>query len=91
MSLSTARAGNGRYHILEVETRGFKGPPVYDSSGIPLHAGNQSVINERIYLDKPTLTSFHNQIRVIDHAYDASMDDDQSYRRSPNPRPVWSE
>jgi hypothetical protein len=43
----------------------------------------KSVINERIYLDKPTLTSFHNQIRVIDHAYDASMDDDQKLSMQP--------
>ena len=48
----TDQDGNGRYGTLEVETRGFKGPRVYDASGIPLHRDNQSVIRERFYLDK---------------------------------------
>src|ERR1700676_4178669 len=29
--------GDGRYDVLEVETRGFKGPRSYDASGLPLH------------------------------------------------------
>src|SRR5580704_13548785 len=28
--------GTGRFNVLEVETRGFKGPRVYDSTGLPL-------------------------------------------------------
>ena len=32
-------AGSGRYNMLEVETRGFKGPRTYDNSGLPLHVG----------------------------------------------------
>jgi hypothetical protein len=44
--------GDGRYDTLEVETRGMKGPRVYDASGIPLHADNETVVQERIYLDK---------------------------------------
>jgi hypothetical protein len=40
--------GDGRYDVLEVETRGLKGPRVYDASGIPLHADNQTIIKERI-------------------------------------------
>src|SRR5215470_5111925 len=28
--------GDGKYDVLEVETRGFKGPRVYDASGLPL-------------------------------------------------------
>jgi hypothetical protein len=36
-------AGSGTYDVLEVETRGpFKGPRVYDSTGIPLHFDNES-------------------------------------------------
>jgi hypothetical protein len=31
---------DGRYDVLEVETRGFKGPRAYDDSGIPLHDDN---------------------------------------------------
>ena len=44
--------GNGRYDVLMVETRNFKGPRSYDSTGLPLHRDNQTVIKERIYLDK---------------------------------------
>jgi hypothetical protein len=43
---------DGRYDVLEVETRGFKGPRHYDAAGVPLHHDNQSVFKERIYLDK---------------------------------------
>ena len=34
-----------------VETRNLKGPRSYDSTGLPLHQDNQTVIKERIYLD----------------------------------------
>ena len=43
---------DGRYDVLEIETRGFKGPRHYDAGGLPLHRDNQSVFKERIYLDK---------------------------------------
>src|SRR5258708_8984039 len=42
----------GRYDALVVETRGFKGPRVFDATGIPLHIDNKTVIKERIFLDK---------------------------------------
>ena len=29
--------GDGKYDVLEVETRGFKGPRTFDADGIPLH------------------------------------------------------
>ena len=41
--------GDGRYDVLEVETRGFHGLRLYENTGIPLHADNQSVFKERIY------------------------------------------
>ena len=43
---------SGRYDMLEVETRGFKGPRTFDGSGLLLHEDNETVIRERIYLDK---------------------------------------
>ncbi len=34
--------GDGRYDVLEVDTRGpFKGPRAYDASGLPLHFDNE--------------------------------------------------
>ncbi len=59
--------GDGRFDVLEVETRGFKGPRSYDASGLPLHRDNQSVFKERIYLDKANPNLLHDDITVIDN------------------------
>jgi hypothetical protein len=83
--------GVGRYDVLEIETRGFKGPRVYDDSGIPLHADNQSVIKERLYLDKADRNLLHNTITVIDHALTRPWTVTKTYRRGSNARPVWLE
>ena len=34
--------GDGKYDVLEVETRNFKGPRAYDDSGLMLHPDNMS-------------------------------------------------
>src|SRR5215470_10927024 len=60
--------GDGRYDVLEVESRGFKGPRAYDASGLPLHEDNESVIKERIWLDKADRDLLHDEITTIDHA-----------------------
>ena len=39
--------GDGRYDVLAVETRGFKGPRTFEGSGMPLHEDNATVIHER--------------------------------------------
>src|SRR5579859_8164547 len=52
--------GDGRFDTLEVETRGIKGPHVYDATGIPLHADGETVIKERIYLDKADKNLLHD-------------------------------
>src|SRR6266853_331542 len=44
--------GDGRYDVLEVETRNMKGPRAFDASGLPLHKDNATIIKERISLDK---------------------------------------
>src|ERR1700716_2728610 len=60
---------DGRYTVLEVETRGpFKGPRAYDASGLPLAFDNQSVFKERFHLDKSDSSLLHDEITVIDHA-----------------------
>jgi hypothetical protein len=58
----------GRYDTLEVETRYFKGPRNYEPSGLPLHFDNQSIIKERLYLDKTNPDVLHNEITIFDHA-----------------------
>ena len=54
--------------LLEVETRDFKGPRTFDQSGIPLHKDNQTIIKERIYLDKTNPELLHNEVTTIDNA-----------------------
>jgi len=84
--------GDGRYDVLEVETRGpFKGPRVYDASGLPLHHDNQSVFKERIYLDKADPNILHDEITVIDHALTRPWTVDKRYRRNLEAQPVWPE
>jgi hypothetical protein len=83
--------GDGRYDVLEVETRGFKGPRVYDGAGLPLHRDNQSVIKERIYLDKANPNVLHDQITVIDNALTRPWTVTKNYDRDPSPQPVWGE
>jgi hypothetical protein len=84
--------GDGKYDVLEVETRGpFKGPRAYDGTGLPLHADNMSVFKERFYLDKADPNILHNMITVIDHALTRPWTVDKTYRRNTNPRPAWRE
>ena len=58
--------GDGRYDTLEVETRELRGPRAWDSSGLPLHSDNKTVVKERIYLDKADSNILVNEITVID-------------------------
>jgi hypothetical protein len=81
--------GNGTYDALEVETRHFKGPRVYDGSGLPLHHDNQSVIKERIHLDKADRNLIYDEITVIDHALTQPWSVTKKARRDPKPKPLW--
>jgi hypothetical protein len=83
--------GNGRYSVLEVETRGFKGPRAFDETGLPLHFDNQSIIKERIYRDKADPNILHDEITAIDHALTRPWTVDKKYVHNPNPRPSWME
>jgi hypothetical protein len=75
--------------MLEIETRGMKGPRVYDASGIPLHADNETVVRERIYLDKADPNLMHNDITTIDHALTRPWVVKQTYRRVVSDKPLW--
>jgi hypothetical protein len=81
--------GDGRYDVLEVETRGLKGPRVFDATGIPLHADNETVIKERIYLDKANPNLLHDDITTIDHALTQPWLVEKTYRRVAGDKPVW--
>jgi hypothetical protein len=83
--------GDGRYDVLEAETRYFKGPRVFDSSGIPLHEDNESVIKERIYLDKADRNLLHDEITVTDHALTRPWTVMKTYRRNLDAHADWPE
>ena len=84
--------GDGRYDVLQVETRGpFRGPRAFDGSGLPLHADNQTVVKERIYIDEDDPNVAHDEVTVIDHALTRPWTVMKNYRRNPNPRPRWTE
>lgn len=76
--------GDGRYDLLEVETRNFKGPRTLEASGLPLHADNQTIVKERIYLDKTNKDVMRNEITVIDHAFTGPWTVVKTYLRVPN-------
>jgi hypothetical protein len=83
--------GDGKYDLLEVETRGFKGPRIYEIRGIPLHYDNQSVFKERFYLDKADPNILHDEITVLDHALTRPWTVDKRYVRNANPLADWPE
>lgn len=81
--------GDGRYDTLEVETRNFKGPRTVEFSGIALHDDNETVVKEKLYLDKADNNLMHNEITIIDHAFTRPWTVDKHYIRDRNV--VWFE
>jgi hypothetical protein len=83
--------GDGVYDVLEVETRGpFKGPRVYDASGLPLAFDNESTFQERFFVDPKDKNIMHDQITVSDHALTRPWTVDKTYRRGNKKYPNWS-
>jgi hypothetical protein len=83
--------GKGRFDVLEVETRYFKGPRALDPTGIPVHADNQSIVKERIYLDKRDPKRLHDELTLIDNALTRPWTVLRTYQRNPDPHPTWRE
>jgi hypothetical protein len=54
--------GDGRYDVLEIETRNLKNPRTYDASGMPMHNDGQTEVKERLYLDKANTDILHDEI-----------------------------
>jgi hypothetical protein len=81
--------GDGRYDMLEVETRLLKNPRTYDASGIPFHADGKTVVKEQIYLDKADKNIIYDKITVLDHALREPWIILKKAARNPNPRPSW--
>ena len=79
--------GDGRYDALEIETRGLKGPRTYEGTGMPFHQDNETVLKERIYLDKANPDVLHDEITTIDHALTRPWMVTKNYRR--DHKPIW--
>jgi hypothetical protein len=76
---------DGVYDTLEVETRYTQGPRLFDSTGIPLHQDNQTVVKEKLYLDKADRNVLRNEITTVDHALTRPWTVSRFYRRVTNP------
>ncbi len=83
--------GDGRFDTLDVETRNFKGPRAFEPSGLPLHEDNQTIVKERIYLDKADPDLLHNDMTVIDNALTRPWTVAKKYRRDKTEHPIWPE
>ena len=81
--------GDGRYDVLEVETRNLKGPRIFDPSGIPLHKDNKTIVKERIYRDKTNPNILRDELTTIDNALTKPWTVVRSYTHVRNP--VWIE
>ena len=82
---------DGKFDALEVETRSFKGPRAFDLSGLPMHDDNETVIKERIYLDKSNKDLLHNEMTITDNALTRPWTVKKSYVRSADRRAQWPE
>jgi hypothetical protein len=83
--------GDGRFDVLEVENRHFKGPRTLDPSGMPTHADNQSIVKERIFFDNSNPKLLTNEITLIDHAFTRPWKVVKTYSRNPAAYPNWLE
>jgi hypothetical protein len=84
--------GDGKYDVLAVETRGFRGPRAFDATGLPLHKDNKTIIKERFYISKTDPNVLHDEVTVIDNALTRPWTVTKNYRRDPkNIHPEWLE
>jgi hypothetical protein len=82
---------DGRFDVLEVETRGFRGLRTLDSTAIPLHEDNQTIVKERIFSDATDSNILYDEITLIDHAFTHPWTVTKTYRRNPEAQPQWGE
>jgi hypothetical protein len=80
---------SGRYSTLEVETRGFKNPRTFEASGIRMHDDGQTVIKERIYVDKANKDALIDEITTIDNALTRPWTVTKRYVRETSPNLIW--
>ena len=83
--------GDGRFDMLEVETRGLRGPRALDASGMPLFSDPDSRVLERISIDKANPNVMLNEITTIDKALTRPWTVTKKYGRDPKEQLEWVE
>jgi hypothetical protein len=85
--------GDGRYDTLEVETRFLKGPRIFDPTGIPMADDNETIVKERIFVDKADSNILRDELTTTDNALTRPWTVTRSYRRDKDRtrKPVWVE
>src|SRR5438094_7778786 len=76
--------GDGKYDVLEIETRLLKGPRAFDQA-TPLHTDNKTVVKERIYLDKTDPNVLRDDVTTFDNALTRPWTVNKRYVREKNP------
>jgi hypothetical protein len=64
-------------------------PRTYEASGIRLHDDGESIIKERIYLDKADKNTLYDEITTIDHALTRPWTITKKYVRETKPNLIW--
>ena len=84
--------GDGRFDVLEAETRAFQGAALLRRQRHPAARGQRDAWSrERIFLDKADRNLLHDEITVTDHALTRPWTVTKSYRRNPDPQADWPE
>jgi len=81
--------GDGKYDVLEIETRHLLSDRVYDGSGLPFHKDGRTIIRERIFLDKADKSILHDEITVHDNALTRPWSITKTAKRSAKAHPLW--
>jgi len=81
--------GDGKFDVLEIETRYLKGPRAVESTGLPVHDDNKTIIKERIYVDKSDPDTLWDDITMIDNAYVRPWTLHKKAVRTKSAQPVW--
>jgi hypothetical protein len=80
-------ANDGTPITLEIETRAMRGLRLMDNSGIPLAADGETIVKERLSLDKADSDIMHTEITTIDHAFTHPWTVSRFYKRVHDGRP----
>jgi hypothetical protein len=81
--------GDGKYDVLEVETRFLGGRRSLDPAGMPVHPDNRSIVKERIFVDKDDPSVIHDEVTLVDNAFTRPWTVFKTWRRDAEKFPIW--